>query len=210
MRRDERGATAVEYGLIAGLIAIGIVGSLVSTRTSLNSVFGNAATKMGSATTTTKPPYTGPTFNPMFARSPFWSGKTLSSGPTIDRSSTSYSQVSATFTDGTQVYYTQYADGRQTINVRDGSTLYMWSVGTDASGKMNDAQLYHYTDASFTHTDVYYYSGNYDSNGTPTSMTTVRCSGSCTSSSGSPSAQYIQSYQNGVGDLAVYNNILTR
>lgn len=48
IRRDERGATAVEYGLIAGLIALGLLGSLVGTRGSLSSVFGTAATGLAS------------------------------------------------------------------------------------------------------------------------------------------------------------------
>ena len=37
--RDESGATAIEYGLIAGLIAVVIIGALTVTGTSLKSVF---------------------------------------------------------------------------------------------------------------------------------------------------------------------------
>jgi len=36
---EERGATAIEYGLIAGLIAVVIIGALTVTGTSLKSVF---------------------------------------------------------------------------------------------------------------------------------------------------------------------------
>ncbi len=36
LRASQRGATAVEYGLIAGLIAIGIIGALMNTKSSLN------------------------------------------------------------------------------------------------------------------------------------------------------------------------------
>ena len=36
---DERGATAIEYGLIAGLIGVVIIGALTVTGTSLKSVF---------------------------------------------------------------------------------------------------------------------------------------------------------------------------
>jgi|KBSSwiStaDraftv2_1062776.scaffolds.fasta_scaffold1878375_2 pilus assembly protein Flp/PilA len=43
---DERGATAIEYGLIAGLIAVVIIGALTLTGTSLNSVFGQVAGKL--------------------------------------------------------------------------------------------------------------------------------------------------------------------
>ena len=37
--RDEEGATAIEYGLIAGLIAVGIIASVSSIGTSLKSMF---------------------------------------------------------------------------------------------------------------------------------------------------------------------------
>jgi pilus assembly protein Flp/PilA len=36
---EERGATAIEYGLIAGLIAVVLIGTLTLTGTSLKSVF---------------------------------------------------------------------------------------------------------------------------------------------------------------------------
>lgn len=39
--RDDEGASAVEYGLIVGLIAIFIVGALTATGISLNTLFGN-------------------------------------------------------------------------------------------------------------------------------------------------------------------------
>ena len=45
--RDESGATAIEYGLIAGLIAVVIIGALRTTGAHINSKFqtiGNALT----------------------------------------------------------------------------------------------------------------------------------------------------------------------
>ena len=44
---EERGATAIEYGLIAGLIAVVIIGALTVTGTSLKSVFENVSNKLG-------------------------------------------------------------------------------------------------------------------------------------------------------------------
>ena len=38
---DERGATAIEYGLIAALIAVVIVGAVTVIGTKLNTSFGN-------------------------------------------------------------------------------------------------------------------------------------------------------------------------
>lgn len=45
--RDERGATAVEYGLIAFLIAVTITGSVTNVGTQLSTVFGDVATSLG-------------------------------------------------------------------------------------------------------------------------------------------------------------------
>lgn len=41
--QDEEGATAIEYGLIAGIIAIAIIASLGSVRDALVTVFNNIA-----------------------------------------------------------------------------------------------------------------------------------------------------------------------
>jgi len=43
---EETGATAIEYGLIAGLIAVVIIGALTLTGTSLSSLFGAVAGKL--------------------------------------------------------------------------------------------------------------------------------------------------------------------
>lgn len=39
---SERGAAAVEYGLLVGLIAVAIIGALFALGGSLNDIFGNA------------------------------------------------------------------------------------------------------------------------------------------------------------------------
>ena len=44
--RDESGATAIEYGLLAALIALVIVGAVVTVGTSLDTVFTNVSTCM--------------------------------------------------------------------------------------------------------------------------------------------------------------------
>jgi Flp pilus assembly pilin Flp len=49
MKFNDDGATAVEYGLIAGLIALGVLGSLIGVRGSLNQDYGCIATSVGSA-----------------------------------------------------------------------------------------------------------------------------------------------------------------
>ena len=44
--RDESGATAIEYGLIASLIAVAIIVGATALGTSLNTTFNNLSTKM--------------------------------------------------------------------------------------------------------------------------------------------------------------------
>jgi pilus assembly protein Flp/PilA len=46
---DENGATAIEYGLIAALIAVVIITVLKTVGTDLSSVFNNVATNLNSA-----------------------------------------------------------------------------------------------------------------------------------------------------------------
>lgn len=44
--RDESGATAIEYGLIAALISVGIIAGAGSLGTNINGVFNKLAGKM--------------------------------------------------------------------------------------------------------------------------------------------------------------------
>jgi pilus assembly protein Flp/PilA len=41
LRRDEKGATAIEYGLIAALIAVVIIGALTAVGTDLGKMFNS-------------------------------------------------------------------------------------------------------------------------------------------------------------------------
>jgi pilus assembly protein Flp/PilA len=45
---DDAGATAIEYGLIASLIAVVIIGVLSSTGTNLSAIFGSVSNALGS------------------------------------------------------------------------------------------------------------------------------------------------------------------
>ena len=47
--KNEKGATAIEYGLIAALIAVAAISAMRSVGTTLNSTFGSVATNMSSA-----------------------------------------------------------------------------------------------------------------------------------------------------------------
>ena len=45
--RDESGATAIEYGLIAALIAVVIIGAVTAVGTSVQGTFNEVATGLG-------------------------------------------------------------------------------------------------------------------------------------------------------------------
>ena len=47
--RDEKGATAIEYGLIAALIAVAAITAMQGLGTSLNTTFTNVSTAMSGA-----------------------------------------------------------------------------------------------------------------------------------------------------------------
>ncbi len=46
LRRDEAGATAIEYGLIAALIAVGLITALGTLGTGLGDIFSKTGTKL--------------------------------------------------------------------------------------------------------------------------------------------------------------------
>jgi len=47
--QDEEGVTAIEYGLIAALIAVVIIVAVTAVGTNLNTVFRNVATRLSTA-----------------------------------------------------------------------------------------------------------------------------------------------------------------
>jgi pilus assembly protein Flp/PilA len=49
-RKEEAGVTAIEYGLIAGLIAIAIIAGVTQIGSNLSTVFCNVAASVGGAT----------------------------------------------------------------------------------------------------------------------------------------------------------------
>jgi len=50
--RDESGATAIEYGLIAGLVAVAIIAALTALGTELDGLFSGVAGEVESAAAT--------------------------------------------------------------------------------------------------------------------------------------------------------------
>ena len=50
LKNDKRGATAIEYALIAALVSGAIIASVTNLGTALNSTFNNLSTKIENAT----------------------------------------------------------------------------------------------------------------------------------------------------------------
>jgi pilus assembly protein Flp/PilA len=46
---DESGATAIEYGLIAALVSVAIIGALTAMKNGLNTTFNKVATELNTA-----------------------------------------------------------------------------------------------------------------------------------------------------------------
>lgn len=59
LQRDEKGATAVEYGLMVGLIAVVIIAAVTLLGTKLDGLFDTIGNKLGGAGTTTPTTTTG-------------------------------------------------------------------------------------------------------------------------------------------------------
>ncbi|PCJ44616.1 MAG: Flp family type IVb pilin [Alphaproteobacteria bacterium] len=53
LRKSEKGATAIEYGLIAALIAVAVIGAMTTVGTNLKSTFDTIGTQLN---TTATPP----------------------------------------------------------------------------------------------------------------------------------------------------------
>lgn len=206
LSREDHGATAIEYGLIAGLIALGIVGSLVATKGSLNSVLGLTSTQMGSATATPAAP-TGLVFDANNVRSPYWAGKTVLSGP-IHTSGTRTDSWETKFTDGSSATITIYKDAPLTYEVtREANTLY--SIQTSYyNGVLDSVNATKYSDATWTNQTYAYLANSFDANNYPKSVVYGPCSGSSCSlpnSTTSPPALFVQQVRNGVADVAIFS-----
>jgi Flp pilus assembly pilin Flp len=215
--RDDRGAASIEYALIGALIAVGIIGSLVGTKSSLSDIFGVAATQMSSSGATGSSAGLR-TSNSL--RAPYWQAKMLSGSPVTTVNGAVKSTVYG-FTDGTTATFStgnanQSANRISIFDPTANVITYFWS---DSAGNpslfqqsiMNSySQVVRANFASYTNGDtftatspnverVYLYS--YSSN-SPTA--------SPTGSSGStqaPQAAYQAAYVDGRNDLQYFSDI---
>lgn len=110
LHQEDRGASAIEYSLIAGIVALGLVGSLAATRTSLSGVLTRTTTSMASGGVASAGPQQGSPFD--------FAAKTLSNRTTVAGSGPNGIQTySYTFSDGSTLSYSpayvSSSDGKQ-------------------------------------------------------------------------------------------------
>lgn len=135
--RGEHGATAIEYAILAGLIGLGLVGSLVTTRGSLSAVFGTASSQIGSAGSDTS------------VASNAWASKTLVGPPTKQ---TYQKTVSWTY---------QYTDGSSAIFYRNADNQNYNNLATfDKSSHMAKSIFVNFDGTPFTYNERVYNAAN--------------------------------------------------
>lgn len=171
-RSDERGATAIEYALIAGVVALGLLGTLVTTKTSLNRVFGQVSSGVSTPSGTAALP------SSTSARAPYWQAKTLSGTPTVTTGldgSNPYTYTTYNFTDGSRaIYYLEPASNPYPVRIiiRDTTAKMEEDYYTDNSGTPQSAEFSTYYDTGLTQlqTLVDSSTGTTWSNGQPASV----------------------------------------
>jgi Flp pilus assembly pilin Flp len=169
LRRSDAGATAIEYAIIGALIGIGLIGSLVTTKTSLSAIFGMAATQMASGGSTAP---AGPAFNMNNARAGYWQAKGLLAGQPTYGQNASYEAWTYKYQDGSSVYITKYKNAPLvSMNAQDASTLYVAQLSY-YNGVISSAYENRYSDPSFAVSAQKYItlSDAFDANGVPTSQ----------------------------------------
>ena len=117
LKRNDRGATAIEYGLIAGLIGLGLVAALTSTRGSLNKDLGCIATGVAGETPTCGAP-PAPTTILGYAAQMIPAGRTITGG---------------TKTPG-GTYFEWFGYSTNVLNVTDHRNNYVFSTTTVSPG----------------------------------------------------------------------------
>lgn len=134
--KTDRGATAIEYAIIAGLIGLGLVGSLVTTRGSLSSVFGTASSQMASSDAGT-----GAGAVDLGARAGYWQAKTLVS--TVPGTGGNGPTTTYSYSDGSWAQVTKYTSGMYNMMVEswDPNALRHTYYQIDAAGVMNGFQI---------------------------------------------------------------------
>ena len=208
LKSGDRGATAIEYAIIAGLIGLGLVGSLVTTRGSLSDMFGTASSQMGSAGSATP---AAPTSNS--PRASYWATKTLAGSP-VTTVSNGRTEVKYTYTDGTTASLnTGYTDPYATmLFINDTAAMLKTQtiVGTNGVLTQYEHRMFSSTSLTFNaQTSLEYADNSMISNGSIGSTQKYTCSGgTCTNLGVSgPSSGFSAKATTGLQDLRYFTDI---
>ncbi len=197
--RCDSGATAVEYAIIAALIGLGLVGSLVTTRTSLSAIFGTTGTQMSSAASDA-PAGVAPGFTSTSPRVAFWNAKTLAREPTVATQTNGSATTSYTFTDGTTVDYYKSFNGYSSIVYRQGDTGIRYSFL--ASGPIDIGSLDTYVPGTNNYSKQEF---SYPTNNNVTTTYTNTWSGNSYVQTEAPaSAAYKTATANSIEDIKIF------
>ena len=198
--RNDRGATAIEYAVIAGIIGLGLVGSLVATRGSLSAVFGTASSQMGSSSASGG---SSPS-SPAGAMTYDWAAKTLAQPASVTDNG-GVRTTNFVYTDGVTVKL-NVGSGFSQIQITDPSIQRIYLTSQDGSGNLNGVEVTQLNSSmsQFVRTET-----SYSLSGTPptpTSVTTRLYSGGFETSSttAAPSADFLSYARNGAGDYAYF------
>ncbi len=204
LSRDASGATAIEYGLIAGLIALGLVGTLVGTRSSLSGALNADAAAMASATSGASQ---GPTFNPNNARASYWQAKGIQPSQPVYGQNANTEYWTYTFQDGSQAFVTKYKNSPIVmVQTHDVATKYGAQI-TYYNGAISGVYEQLYSDTSFSVSSQKYTtnSDTFDANGVPTNQRECApVNGGCTLNSVPVTSAYKAMVATSVNDFALF------
>jgi pilus assembly protein Flp/PilA len=208
LRRSTRGATAIEYAVIAGIIGLGLVGSLVTTRGSLSAVFGTASSQMGSSDAGSSGAAPAPTAS---AGAGYYASKTLSGTPTTNKSGAQTTK-NWTYTDGTTVSLTTggTAPNNTVLMVKDPALKTITYTVVNAAGTLTYYSKDSYADASLTPGNFTYRedaSGTQiNSGGTITQSNQQTCANSVCNNLGAqaPTTNFVSTAADGITNINYY------
>lgn len=147
--RSDRGATAIEYAIIAGLIGLGLVGSLVTTRGSLRAVFGGAGSQMGAATAA------GPSA-PLVStagttQGDYWNAKGLLSATKVKDGQDNF-RYTFTYSDGSSVIYVTnpYYPLERYVSTSDAALSQTKSYSYYSDGAFKSYSYSQFTDSTYS------------------------------------------------------------
>ena len=200
LSRNDRGATAIEYAVIAGIIGLGLVGSLVATRGSLSAVFGTASSQMGSSSAAGG----SSASSPAGAMTYDWAAKTLAQ-PAFLTDNGGVRVTNFVYTDGVTVKL-NVGSGYSQIQITDPAIQRIYLTSQDSTGTLNGVEV---TQLTSSMSQVVRSETSYSLSGTPpmpTSVTTKLYSGGFETSSttAAPTSDFLSYARNGAGDYAYF------